>query len=139
MRVLIADDSDLVRMRLVDMLSDLKGIEAICEAREGLEAIQLTRKLKPDVVILDVRMPKRNGIEVMSEISQENYRPVIIILTNYPHDQYRKRCMEAGSDYFFDKSSEFERVTEVCRQLVRSAESKNRQVDGEMVKIAEET
>ena len=135
MRILIADDSDLVRMRLVDMLSDLKGIETISEAQEGLEAIQLTREMKPDVVILDIRMPKRNGIEVMSEISQENHKPVIIILTNYPHDQYRKRCMEAGSDYFFDKSSEFEKVTEVCKQLVSSSESKNHHVHGGMVKI----
>ena len=135
MRLLIADDSDQVRMRLVDMLSDLKGIETIFEAQEGLEAIKLTRELRPDVVVLDIRMPKRNGIEVMSEIIQEDYRPVIIILTSYPHDQYRKRCMEAGSDYFFDKSCEFERVTEICQQLVSDLEYKKRQVDGEIVKI----
>jgi DNA-binding NarL/FixJ family response regulator len=128
MRVLVADDSDLVRMRLVDMLSDLEGIETICEAKEGLEAIQLIRKLRPDVVILDIRMPKRNGIEVITEINQENYKPVIIILTNYPHDQYRKRCLEAGSDYFFDKSCEFERVTEICKQLASDLETKKRQV-----------
>ncbi|UCE19513.1 MAG: response regulator transcription factor [Gemmatimonadota bacterium] len=134
MRILIADDSDLVRMRLVDMLSDLEGIETIFEAQEGQEAIQLTRKLRPDVVILDIRMPKRNGLEVMSEIVQENYNPVIIILTNYPQDQYRKRCMEAGSDYFFDKSCEFERVTEICKQLVGSSESIKRQVNGGAVR-----
>ena len=122
MRLLIADDSDQVRMRLVDMLSDLKGIETIFEAQEGLEAIKLTRELRPDVVVLDIRMPKRNGIEVMSEIIQEDYKPVIIILTSYPYDQYRKRCMEAGSDYFFDKSCEFERVTEICQQLVSDME-----------------
>ena len=126
MRVLVADDSNLVRMRLVDMLSDLEGIETIFEAREGLEAIRLIRKLRPDVVILDIRMPKRNGIEVMSEIIDENYKPVIIILTNYPHDQYRKKCMEAGSDYFLDKSCEFERVPEICGQLVSKVKSEKR-------------
>jgi len=121
LRILIADDSDMVRRRLVDMLEEIEGVEIVGQACQGCQAIAMIRELKPDMVILDIRMPERNGIEVLHDIGKETSRPVVIMLTNYPYEQYQRTCTEAGSDYFFDKSSEFDKVPELCRQLIESS------------------
>jgi len=103
--------------RLKTMFSDFPRVEIIGEAGNGTEAIRATQKLKPDVVIPDIRMPERNGIEVLKDIKENNSSPLVIVLTNYPYPQYQKRCMELEAKYFFKKSSEFEKVAEVFKQL----------------------
>lgn len=113
MKVFIADDSSEVRERIRMLLSELEKIEMIGEAENVQEAIESIRHLGPDVVILDIRMPGGSGIDVLKEIVKEDRVPIIIMLTNYPHPQYKKKCMDAGADFFFDKSREFEKVVEV--------------------------
>lgn len=113
MKVFIADDSSEVRERIRMLLSELEKIEMIGEAENVQEAIESIRHLGPDVVILDIRMPGGSGIDVLKEIVKEDRVPIIIMLTNYPHRQYKKKCMDAGADFFFDKSREFEKVVEV--------------------------
>jgi len=121
MRVLIVDDSDLIRRRLGAMLSEMKGIELVGEARDSLEATKLALNLKPDVVILDIRMPAGSGINVLENIKRVTPAPKVIMLTNYPYPQYRKKAEDAGADFFFDKASEFDRVAEAVEGL-RNAE-----------------
>ena len=118
MKVLIADDSILVRERLVGMLSEFDQIEIIGEARDGLETMDAIRKLNPDVVILDLRMPKSNGTNVLKSIKKDVPHPIVIVLTNYPSPQYRRKCIELGAHFFFDKSTEFDKIPEVLEQLV---------------------
>ena len=116
MRVLIADDSQVVRERLISMLSDFHEIEVIGEAKDSSEAIEAICRLKPDVVILDIRMPGGSGIDVLRAIKKDHQAmPKVIMLTNFPYSQYRKKCMDAGADFFFDKSREFENVAQVLR------------------------
>jgi DNA-binding NarL/FixJ family response regulator len=116
-RVLIADDSAIVRERLVSMLSEFAGIEIVGQARDSIEAIDEIRRLKPDVVVLDIRMPGGSGIDVLRAIKKDQKAvPKVIILTNFPYSQYRKKCMDAGADFFFDKSSEFENVAQVLNR-----------------------
>jgi DNA-binding NarL/FixJ family response regulator len=95
------------------MLSDLETVDMIGEAENVEDAIKSIREIKPDVVILDIRMPGGSGIDVLENIDKRNRVPVVIMLTNYPYPQYRKKCMDAGADFFFDKSGEFEKVIEV--------------------------
>ena len=121
MKVFIADDSAVMRERLIEMLSELPEIEIIGQAQDGIKAKNLIEKLNPDVVILDIRMPRGNGIDVLQNIKKDNPALIVIMLTNYPYPQYRKKCMKAGADYFFDKSTEFEKVTEVCEQLIQDS------------------
>ena len=124
MKVFIADDSQIMRERLIDMLSDLPEIEITGQAQDGFTATDLITKLNPDVVILDIRMPKGSGIDVLKKIKKNNQAPIVIIITNYPYPQYRKKCEGAGADYFFDKASEFEKITEVLMQLIHDTHSK---------------
>ena len=117
MKVFIADDSLEVRKRIIAMLSDLQKIDIIGEAENVQEAINSIQELKPDVIILDIRMPGGSGIDVLKKIKKINHVPVIIMLTNYPYPQYRKTCLDAGADFFFDKSGEFEKVVDVLRGI----------------------
>jgi DNA-binding NarL/FixJ family response regulator len=63
-------------------------------------------------------MPSGSGISVLEEVKRRGKSPVVIMLTNYPYPQYRKKCMDAGADYFFDKSNEFHKVTEVLARMI---------------------
>ena len=117
MKVLIADDSILMRERLREMIAEVDGVDAVYEAEDGIEATDFIQRLKPDVVILDIRMPKRNGIKVLESIEKGGWYPVVIVLTSYP--EYRKKCIEAGAHFFFDKSTEFHKVVEVLNRLAR--------------------
>jgi len=117
MKVFIADDSREIRNRIITMLSDLETIDVIGQAENVEDAINSIREINPDVVILDIRMPGGSGIDVLENIDKKNRLPVIIMLTNYPYPQYRKKCMDAGADFFFDKSGEFEKVIEVVSGL----------------------
>jgi DNA-binding NarL/FixJ family response regulator len=117
MKVFIADDSAVLCERLIEMLSDIPGIEIIGHARDVQGTIASIRNLNPDIVILDIRMPGGSGIDVLQDVKKEKHAPMVIILTNYPYPQYRKKCLGLGADYFFDKSTEFEKVTELFKNL----------------------
>jgi len=118
MRLFIADDSEIVRSRLIEMLSEFKEIDIVGEATTEQEAIESIRELIPDVAILDVRMPDGNGINVLETLMKENISTKFIIFTNYPYIQYRKRCLDAGAEFFFYKAAEFEKLIKVLKQLI---------------------
>jgi DNA-binding NarL/FixJ family response regulator len=119
LKVIIADDSDLVRERLGELISEVPGTEVVGQATDGPEALEALARLEPDVLILDIRMPGGNGIQALRAAKQRHPDLPVIVLTNYTYPQYRERCLEAGAAYFFDKATEFERVTEVLAELER--------------------
>jgi DNA-binding NarL/FixJ family response regulator len=114
--VLIADDSILIRERLAALIAEIDGVHLIGQATTAAEAIALARHYKPDVVILDIRMPGGNGIEALQAIKKVAPSRVIM-LTAFPYPQYRQKCLQAGADYFFDKAGDFDRVAAVLEQL----------------------
>ena len=118
LKILIADDSEQVRKSLSRLLSILKGIEIIGEAVDGRQAIDKTRKLKPDILILDMKMPNGSGLDVLHEIAPDKENLKVIMLTNYANEQFRNESLKAGADYFFDKSTEFEKVFDVIKSRI---------------------
>jgi len=118
MKILIADDSLVVRDRLVTLLTEVHGIEVVGQAKDAMEARSLAAELRPDVAILDVRMPKGSGADVVRDIKKLDPTPKVIVLTNYPHPENRKKCIDRGADYFFDKSTEFKKVVAVLRGML---------------------
>ncbi len=118
MRVLIADDSEALVQRLVTNLAKLDGIEIVGHAETVAEAAEGVRNLRPDVVILDIRMPGGSGIDVLDGMKRDRVTPTVIVLTNYDYPQYRKKCLQSGASFFFDKSAEFEKVAQVLRGLI---------------------
>jgi DNA-binding NarL/FixJ family response regulator len=117
MRIVIVDDSVVIRLRLMRLLSGLDGIEIVGQADDVPAAKELVKKLKPDVAILDIRMPSGSGADLVQELKQLNPAPKVIMLTNYPYPENRKKCMDLGADFFFDKSTEFQEVVGVLRSM----------------------
>ena len=120
-RVFIADDSLIVREHLVTLLDELTEVEIVGQAETVAEAISAIGKLQPDVVILDIRMPDGSGIDVLESIKQDEPAPVVVVLTNYPYPAYRQKCLQAGADFFLDKSAEFDQIPGLFEQLNRGA------------------
>jgi DNA-binding NarL/FixJ family response regulator len=123
LNVFIADDSLILRERLVTMLDELAGINVVGQAQTVAEAMTGIQNLKPDVVILDIRMPDGSGLDVLQSVKQGQAAPVVIVLTQYSYPPYRDRCLAAGADYFFDKAAEFTQIPEVLAQLRRGPAS----------------
>ena len=122
MRVLIVDDSPVLRERVAAMLAEFpREVELVGEAGNAIEAMDAIRRSKPDTVILDISMPGKSGIDVLREIKRDEGPPMVMILTNYPHPQYRKKCMSLGADYFFDKSTEFCKVARTFKLLAQGS------------------
>lgn len=130
MRVLVADDSQPIRERLMERLLRIPEITA-AEAVDTQDAIRQAVTFMPDVAVLDIRMPGGGGIKALGEIKKQKPDTTVIIMTNYPYAQYRRKCLDAGADFFFDKSSEFESIAETVRQLQMDS--------GQIVELARRT
>ena len=122
MRAFVVDDSIVLRERVLEMLREIPGMEVLGCAEDGLQAITSIRRLKPDLVILDIQMPRGTGLDVLRNIHSTVNAPLFIVFTNFPYPQYRKRALECGARFFFDKTSEFDKLRELLNQLSCSGE-----------------
>ncbi len=116
-KLLIVDDSDIIRMRLVDMFDDARNICTVLQSKDSAQAYISFNSYLPEIVILDIHIPGDNGIKILEKFKKISPQAKIIMLTNYPYDQYRKRCMELGADYFFEKSGNMEQLVELCEKM----------------------
>ncbi|MGD8969396.1 MAG: response regulator transcription factor, partial [Anaerolineae bacterium] len=89
LKIFIADDSDLVRERLRELISEVPGTEIVGEGASGAEALAALKRLSPNVLILDIRMPGGNGIDALEAAKEQRPAPLVIMLTAYAHPQYR--------------------------------------------------
>jgi DNA-binding NarL/FixJ family response regulator len=115
--VYIVDDSQMMRERLTESVADIPEVKIMGQSGDPFEALDSIRKRHPDVVILDIRLPRRSGIDVLKDIKREPSAPIVIMITNYPYRKYRQGCMAAGADYFFSKIDEFELIRETLSRI----------------------
>lgn len=123
MTVFLVDDSAPLRERLVELLGGLTGLQVVGQASGVDEAIRAIGQTQPDLVILDLRLADGSGIEVLGRIKSRPPFPAVIVLTNYPYPQYRKRCLEMGAEFFFEKQAELSQLLEVVQRLAHPAAS----------------
>ncbi len=116
LRILIADDHEVVRRGLATLLQNHEGWEICGEARDGRETVELAKQLKPDVVVLDVGMPNLNGLAATRQLSQQNPRVKIVVLTITDSDQVIREALDAGARAFVLKS-------DAVRDLVSAVEA----------------
>jgi DNA-binding NarL/FixJ family response regulator len=112
-RVLIVDDSATLREGLTSLCSLVSELEVVGTASDGVEALDAIRNLKPDVVSLDIRMPRMNGIEVLKAIQRDRLTCTPIILSGLADEFSREKCLALGAKYVFDKSTELEKFLRV--------------------------
>ncbi len=115
MEVLIADDNRLMLQGLQTLL-EVHGIEVAGQARDGFEAVALARQLKPDIILMDIRMPGRNGLEATRLIKAEMPEARIVILTTSIEDQDLFEAVKSGACGYINKSMDIEKLVEAIGQ-----------------------
>ncbi len=119
MKIIIADDSKILKQRVRSLLEEIKGVKIIAEAENLKQAVKNCEELKPDLIILDIRMPDGSGLDVLKILKEKKLPVIKMVFTYYPIEQYRKKCRELGADYFFDKSNDFEKMTGTVKKLAK--------------------
>jgi len=105
-RILLADDHAILRQGLRRMLEEEAGFEVIGEAADGFETIERVRELKPDVLVVDLVMPKLNGLEVTSRVKQEPDPPRVVVLSMRKSEPYIMEALRNGADGYVLKSED---------------------------------
>ena len=109
-RVLVADDQRVVREGLAMLLSLLQGIEVVATASDGEEALALAAQLRPDVVLMDLRMPRLDGVEATRRLREAEPDMKVIVLTTYVDDRSVVEAMRAGARGFLTKDAGAEEI-----------------------------
>src|SRR5262245_55859452 len=104
-RVLLADDHNVVRQGLRMLLEAQQDIKVVGEAENGRQAVQLAKSLEPDVVVLDVAMPLLNGLEATRQITRDVPKARILVLSTYSEDDYVKQLTEEGASGYLVKQT----------------------------------
>ncbi len=118
-KVLIADDHPVVREGLFAMLSRQPDFKVVGEAKDGVEAVDMARRLKPDVVLMDLRMPEMDGVEAMRQIKSTDPDIKFIILTTYSDDEYIFSGIEAGARAYLLKDAPREELFKAIRAVYK--------------------
>ncbi len=117
--ILLADDHPLVRSGLIKLFEPYKEFSIIGEANDGEEAVALTLKLHPEVVVLDVSMPKVNGIEATKQIKEKLPSTKVLILTMYDNEEYVYQIFKSGASGYVLKNSTREQLANAIRAVAR--------------------
>ena len=117
--VLIADDHEMIREGLRRVIEQDSSIHVAGYAASGAEALENARQLNPDVLLLDLVMPGRDGLEVIDELKRWNPGLRILVLSGLPEDQYALRCLRAGADGFLCKRSASTELLDAVRRVHR--------------------
>jgi len=118
-RVLIAEDHAVVREGLRLLIASEPGMEVVGQAADGVEAVQMAQSLQPDVILLDLVMPRKNGIEAITEIKQQNLPARILVLTSFAEDEKVFPAIKAGAQGYLLKDSSPHELLQAIRDTHR--------------------
>ncbi len=130
--LLIVDDSPIIVKSLMEIFSEMSGLDIVGTADDVDSAIESIAELKPDIVILDYQLKKGTGIEVLRYIRKNKYNTIVFIFTNYGYSEYRKHCMEEGADFFIKKIGETNTLIKEVESLIVN---KREEIKNEMEKF----
>lgn len=116
-KVLVVDDHDLVRMGITRMLADIDGLEVIGQADSGEEALRLVRELRPDVVLMDVKMPGIGGLEATRKLIRSYPDLKVVAVTVCEEDPFPTRLLQAGAAGYMTKGAALEEMVQAIRQV----------------------
>jgi DNA-binding NarL/FixJ family response regulator len=117
-RLVLVDDHDLVRAGLRSMLSGERGIQVVGEAASGRDALDLCRRVRPDLVLMDVRMPDMNGLAVTRAIKHESPATSVILFTMYENADYLVEALQAGAAGYLLKGAPKTEIVNTVRQVL---------------------
>ena len=115
--ILIVDDNKCFVDRIVGMLDELNNISYINVASDYEQARRLLEEERPDLVLLDINLPGKSGIELLRRIKESGWRCEVIMITNHADEYYRQQCISLGVKHFLDKSNDFGMVPEIVGNI----------------------
>ena len=115
--ILIVDDSILIIERVTEILKDLETVSSITQVHSYSEASVALEYVRPDVVLLDINLPDRNGIELLRYLKKTYPGITVIMFSNQGNEYYRDLCQKIGADFFVDKSRGFELLPGIISSL----------------------
>jgi DNA-binding NarL/FixJ family response regulator len=118
-RVLLADDHSLMRAGLRALIKEMPGVAVAGEAEDGAEALRMIGELEPDVALLDISMPRLNGLEVAARASKEHPRTRIVILSMHAYEEYVHRALLAGAAGYLLKNAGEGELEQALRTVAR--------------------
>ena len=116
-RVMIADDQSLIRRGLIAILNMEEGFEVVAEACDGQQALELWRASKPDIILMDLRMPGMGGLEALRKLRAEDPSVAVIVLTTFDHDEDVYACLRAGARSYLLKDAQPEELFGCIRAI----------------------
>jgi len=116
-QILIVDDHDIVREGQRALINTEPGMEMVGEAINGQQAVEMARSLKPDVILLDLHMPKKDGLEAITEIREENPQACILVLTSFTDEQKIYAAIKAGAMGYLLKDSSPGEILDAIRKV----------------------
>lgn len=116
-KVLIVDDHHIVRQGLAALLKTVPGIDVLAEASDGEQAVELHRKHHPDVTLMDLRLPRMNGVEAITRIRENTPGARIVVLTTFDGDEDIYRALQAGAKGYLLKGMDLAELTEAIRTV----------------------
>jgi DNA-binding NarL/FixJ family response regulator len=109
-RVLLVDDSAIIRRRLFDLIAGARGIESVDEAESVSTALDLAHRHAIDLAVVDISLGSESGLDLLRLLRAEHPQMLLVVLTNNATQAHRDECSRRGAQYFFDKSLEFEQA-----------------------------
>ena len=122
--ILIVDDDEGVRNTLTRILEKDREFRVVGEAGDGSEALELARTLSPDLILMDLAMPRVNGLEATRSIKAERPETKVIIITRYQEDAYRQAAAQSGADAFLPKGTRVPELLTTIRQVLEGGAGK---------------
>jgi len=116
-RVLIADDHAILRRGLAQIISEVDDMQVCAEAESGAQTIRLAREHPLDVVLLDITMPDRNGLDTLKQLKKEKPKLAVLMLSMHPEDAYALRAIKAGASGYLNKQSAPALLVTAIRQV----------------------
>jgi DNA-binding NarL/FixJ family response regulator len=133
-RVLIADDHELVRDGFRRMLGYEEDLEVVGEARDGREAVELCRRLDPDLVLMDVRMPKMDGLEATRAIKAQHPSVSVLVVTTYDNPDYLLDAIKAGAAGYVLKDAPNRQLTNAIRRALDGESPLNQELASQLIR-----
>ena len=122
LKIFIADDSLVIREKLRETLEDYPSLKVVGDCGDSEQAIMKICQLDPDVAIIDIRMPGGGGMPVLKDFKFRVPDRTAIILTSFALPEYRKVYLEAGADYFFDKTQDIPKMVAMLAEMASQHE-----------------
>ena len=119
MNIAIIDKSELSSMRISSILSKVKGVKNIVHILDKISILETLKKMKPDVIIFDMNMNGSDSLKLLKEIRKLYPGVLIITLTSFSVEQYRKKCREMGIEHCLNKTSEFDQIQEIISDFLK--------------------